>query len=162
MKLSMPPEVISQQDLKGLISEVQQYAKWFAHTSVKMRYDKAAGNDDQPAVSPAATQLLNDRAGDGQLTQKSLDELISELKYLEAQTAYLTIILAAPVSNKLKQTLSDWCRTNIDPNILVNFKFNGTILGGMVMVHKSRIFDWSFRRQILSNRAKFPEILRNV
>jgi hypothetical protein len=32
----------------------------------------------------------------------------------------------------------------------------------MVVVHGSRIYDWSFRRQILATREKFPEVLRNV
>jgi F0F1-type ATP synthase delta subunit len=74
----------------------------------------------------------------------------------------VTVTLAAPAPNSLKQTIALWFRENIAPNTLVNFKFNSTILGGMVVVYGSRIYDWSFRRQILVSREKFPEVLRNV
>jgi F0F1-type ATP synthase delta subunit len=84
------------------------------------------------------------------------------LREFEESAPHITLTLAAPAPNGLKKTLISWCRDNIDKNILVDFKFNATILGGMVVVYGSRIFDWSFKRQILAAREKFPEVLRNV
>ena len=74
----------------------------------------------------------------------------------------MSITLAAPAGAGLKRTLAEWCRQNIDENLLVHFDFNATLLGGMVVNYGSRIFDWSFRRRILEDRAKFPEVLRRV
>jgi F0F1-type ATP synthase delta subunit len=70
--------------------------------------------------------------------------------------------LAAPPSNGIKKTLVAWCRKNIATDILVNFDFNSTLLGGMVVRYGSHVFDWSFRRKILEEHSKFPGVLRNV
>ena len=53
------------------------------------------------------------------------------------------------------------CRP-VAPDVLVNFQFNATILGGMVVRYGSHVYDWSFRRQILAKRDTFPEVLRRV
>jgi F0F1-type ATP synthase delta subunit len=50
----------------------------------------------------------------------------------------------------------------VAPNMLVDFKFNSTMLGGMVVQYGSHIYDWSFRQRILDARDKFPEVLRSV
>jgi F0F1-type ATP synthase delta subunit len=91
-----------------------------------------------------------------------LDKLIETLEDYGTSAPIITITLAAPAPNSLKKTLIDWCRKNIAPNALIDFRFNATMLGGMVVQYGSRIYDWSFRRQILAARDKFPEILRNV
>lgn len=162
MKIKLPDSVSSTQDLKAVILEIRGYARWLSQASVKM---KASGNNsygEAPAVSEAAASLINDWTKDNQLSQKSVDELIATLEDFEATTPSMTITLAAPAPNSLKKALISWCRTNINPNILVNFKFNSTIGGGMVVACGSHIYDWSFKRQILAAREKFPEVLRNV
>jgi hypothetical protein len=161
MKIKLPDSILSRQDLKGAILEIQRYASWFSQTTVKMRF---SGNSsyEPPTVSAAASELINDWAKEQQLSKERLDELISTLTQLEAEAKYISITLAAPAPGSLKRTLITWCRQNIDKDILVDLKFNSTILGGMVVVYGSHIFDWSFKRQILAAREKFPEVLRNV
>lgn len=162
MKIKLPDSVSSTQDLKAVILEIRGYARWLSQASVKMKASGANSYGKAPAVSEAAAKLINDWAKDSQLSQKSMDELIVALEDFEATAPSMTITLAAPVPNSLRQTLISWCRTNINPSILVNFKFNSTIGGGMVVTCGSHVFDWSFRRQILAAREKFPEVLRNV
>ena len=82
-------------------------------------------------------------------------------KYIKTAPS-ITITLVAPTTNDTRKTLVNWCRKNIAPNILVDFRFNTTILGGMVIRYGSHIFDWSFRRQLLNNSKNFSEILRHV
>lgn len=161
MKLQLPDSVSSPQDVKALIMEVRGYARWFSHASIKKQ--AGGGNIGQPAaVSPAALSLIKNCNGGKALTQESLDKLVSDLADFEASAPQLTITLAAPPSAGLKKTLSGWCRQNVEPNVLVNFQFDSTILGGLVVRWRSHIFDWSFRRQILAARGAFPEVLRRV
>ena len=70
--------------------------------------------------------------------------------------------MAGPAPAQLKQKIVEWCRKNIDGDILVDFRFNATLLGGMVVKWGSHVYDWSFKRQLMAARAKFPEVLRNV
>jgi F0F1-type ATP synthase delta subunit len=88
--------------------------------------------------------------------------LLEDLEdYLET-APHISITLAAPASKKLKQALMDWCRTNINADILVDFSFNSSLLGGLVVRYGSHIYDWSFKRQLMANLSKFPEVLRRV
>lgn len=161
MKLKLPASVVSAQDLQALIVDIRAYAKWYSHAAIKQRLDLKQA-DDTPAVSPAAAELLNDRASKKALKPEILDDLIADLEDFRDNAPQVSITLAAPASGELKRSLAAWCRDNLEANILVSFSFNSTLLGGMVVRYGSHVYDWSFRRQVLANRAKFPEVLRNV
>lgn len=155
--------VSSLQDLKALSLEIREYARWFAHNAIKKQvHAKSGKSSGQPALSPAAETVIHGWGAAHPIDQKSLDALIATLDDYEKNAPSFTIILAAPPSGGLKKTLVAWCRQNVSPNVLVSFQFNSTILGGMVIRSGSRVFDWSFRRQILASRDKFPETLRRV
>jgi hypothetical protein len=156
VKLQLASSVSSLQDVTALLLEVHGYAKWFSQTEIKKQVH-AEHMSEPPVLSPAASQLLQ-QVG----SQQALDELIRALEELKNTAPSMTITLAAPAPGDLKQSLVAWCRENISPNILVNFRFNATILGGMVVRYGSHVFDWSFKRQLLANRAHFPEVLRRV
>lgn len=166
--LVLPDAIASAQDLAAVILEIRQYAKWQAHNAVKQRVGARfkSGAGDIPRLSAAASQLLDDwsRTHDSgkQPGSRDLDELISALEVYKTKAPSLTITLAAPPTSDIKRLLTGWCRTNIAPGVLVNFSFNRSLLGGMVVRYGSRLFDWSFRRQILENSRHFPEALRNV
>lgn len=161
MNPQLPSSISSLQDVTALLLEVHEYARWFSHTVVKMHVT-GASVPRPPVLSAAATELLDGLNADKNLNQKGLDELIAALEEHKATAPNMTITLAAPAHGELKQTLVAWCRQNIAPNILVTFKFNATLLGGMVVHYGSHVFDWSFKRQILAARHNFTEILRRV
>lgn len=161
MKLRLPDSISSPQDVTALLLEINEYARWFYHNGVKER-THTKHIVMPPVLSPAALELLRSSSGDKLLNQQTLDSLIKELEKYSKGAPSLTITLAAPPPADVKQTLVAWCRANVAPNILVNFQFNAVLLGGMVVRYGSHIFDWSFRRQILAAREKFPEVLRRV
>lgn len=161
MKLKLPESISSPQDLTAVLLELQEYGRWYAHESIK-HHMNAKHKSDPPTMSPATEQLLQSVGSKSSLSQQDILSLIQTLKEYQATAPTITFTLAAPATSGIKSTLVRWCRDNIAPNILVNFQFNATILGGMVVRYKSRIYDWSFRRKILDGRDKFPEVLRNV
>lgn len=162
MKLPLPNNISSPQDLTSLILEIRAYARWHSHTMIKKRAGIPAESDETPLLTPAAAALMDTVGTSSALTSEDLDELIEHLQMLRQSAPQLSITLAAPVSNGLKKDLVNWCRENIAPNILVTFQFNSTLLGGMVIRYGSHILDESFRKHILAARNKFPEVLRNV
>lgn len=141
--------------------EVHEYANWYAHESVKAQV-KAKVSTSSPTLSVAALELLRDWKADQQISAESLDQLIMTLEQYASNSPSMTITLAALPTSSLKTALVNWCRVNVAPNILVSFKFNTSLLGGMVVQCGSHIFDWSFKRKILENRKIFPEVLRRV
>ena len=161
MKLSLPNAVSSPQDLQALILEVREYAKWYNQSATKKRLN-VKKTTEKPELSPATEELIRAVAAKQPLSISIIDDLVTTLQKLSHDVSQMTITLAAPPTLGVKKQLVAWCRENISPNILVNFQFNSVLLGGMVVRYDSRIYDWSFRRQILENRAKFPGVLRNV
>jgi hypothetical protein len=161
VKVNLQDNLSSRQDLKAVILEIRSYAKWYNQTSVKMRVS-GGGDYEQPQFTQAAKEIVMDWNKQNTINAKSLDDLIAELENALAGAPNITITLAAPPPGSLKKLLTQWCRQNIAPDILVDFAFNSTMLGGMVVRYGSHIYDFSFRMQILSSLQKFPEVLRNV
>lgn len=161
MNLKLPDTVFSSQDLNGLILEIHEYTKWLQHESIKQRVN-ASKSSDHPVLTTAASDLIRQSNDGKDPSRAQLEDLIQTLKNYKDKAPSITVTLAAPPTVSVKRTLVTWLRENITPNVLVNFQFNSTLLGGMVVRSGSHIFDWSFRRQILENRDKFPEVLRNV
>jgi len=161
VKLKLDETVSSLQDLRGLVMEIREYAKWHNHNAIKKRVHVRTAAKE-PDMTVAAHNVLREWSAGKELTPKSLDELISTLEDYGRKAPTITITLAALPSAGMKKQLVAWCRDNISPNVMVDFQFNSTLLGGMVVRSSSHVFDWSFRRQILAERNKFPELLRRV
>lgn len=160
-KLRLDETVCSAQDVKALALELREYGRWFSHNEIKKRVH-AHKTTAAPILSPAASALLRQQSASGPLTQATLDKLLKQLADYEKTAPQLTITLAAPPAASLKRSLVGWCRDNLAADALVNFQFSSAILGGLVVRTGSHVYDWSFRRQILAERGKFPEVLRRV
>ena len=141
--------------------EVHEYANWYAHESVKAQV-KAKESSPSPTLSSSTLELLRNWKAEQQISGESLELLIKTLEQYVSNSPTMTITLAALPTSSLKTALVNWCRTNVAPDILVSFRFNTSLLGGMVVQYGSHIFDWSFKRKILENRKIFPEVLRRV
>lgn len=161
MKVQLPSSVSSLQDLSTLTLEVREYAKWFAHNAIKERVH-AKNVSPPPALTPGATELIRAVGSKKLLSGSDLEQLIAALEDAKKTAPAITVTLAAPATADVKRQLVESCRKHIADNALVTFKFNSGLCGGMVIHYGSHVFDWSFRRQILGNRAKFTEVLRSV
>ena len=162
MKFKLDASIASPQDLQALIAELHDYARWYGHNAIKKQIHAKHTSTDQPEFTPAAKAVLQEWTQKNPLSRASLEALIKELEQYLRAARVMTITLAAPPTSGIKKLLTAWCRDNISPSILVRFEFNQNLLGGMVVRYGSHIYDWSFRRQILAERTKFPEVLRNV
>ena len=161
MKSNVYDLIETPQDIKALILDVRKYARWYLHNDVKKRAS-VANSEELAVISQGAGRLISELASDEGLSQADLDTLIAELEKVAAQSPVARITLAAPPSNALKKKLIGWCREHIAAEMLIDFQFSASILGGMVMQYGSHVYDWSFRRQILASRSTFAEILHRV
>ena len=161
MKLKLPDSIASPQDVSALLLEVKEYSQWFSHELIKVE-SNIKHVSKSPELSTGAKTLFEEMFSKKSIDKGSLDDLVDILSKYSNDAPIMTITLAAPVPNSVKETLVAWCRNNLAKNTLVNFQFNTSLLGGMVVRFGSHIFDWSFRRQILGNKNNFPKVLRNV
>lgn len=157
----LPASVASPQELAQATLEVKSYAKWFNQEMIRQRVSQKKG-PLAPDMSEAARHIMTTWNNGGPKDSRDMAALIKRLDEFKRNTNTVTITLAAPVTNQLKTVLVGWCRQNVSPTIFVSFQFNSTLLGGAVIRYGSRVFDWSFRRQLLDNAAAFGEVLRRV
>lgn len=161
MKLTIPSGVASQQDLTVVLGDVQAYATWASRELIKQKVaGKSAGA--QPNVSPEAAEIIRTWSGGKPMTQASIDGLLKALEDHKKSAPTVTITLAAVPSGEVKAKLVTWCRKELDPSILVSFRLNRAILGGMVVAYGSHIHDWSFRRKLMEHAKPFNEVLISV
>lgn len=160
-QFSLPSSIASPEELVRATLEVKEYAKWFNQESIRRRVSKKKG-PPAPMISDAAKSVMTAWADGGPQDSREMATLLKTLEDFRRHTETVTITLAAPVTGQLKQTLVSWCRTHISPSVFVSFQFNATLLGGAVIRYGSRVFDWSFRRQLLDNAHSFAEVLRRV
>lgn len=161
MKLVVPAEVASAQDLAAVLTDVRSYATWASRELIKQKVTgKGAGA--QPAISKEASDIIRTWGGGKPLTQASIDGLVKALEDYRKSAPSITITLAAIPSGDVKSRLVAWCRKELAPGVLVSFRLNRNILGGMVVAYGSHIHDWSFRRKLLEHQKPFHEVLANV
>jgi hypothetical protein len=161
MTFQLPDTISSPQDVTALTLEVQQYAKWYSQYNNASKR-KVSYAEPQPEISPTASELIRAWGKQSPLTQSSLDDLIKELTKRVKNAPIMTITLAAPATSEVKKSLVAWARSNVNPDVLITFRFNSTLLGGMVVRVGSHVFDWSFRRVVMSERHRFREIMSRV
>lgn len=161
MKLVIPDTIASVQDLNAVLGDVHSYAKWAARELIKKKVSgKSSGA--QPDISPEASAVIRAWSDGKQLTQASIDALVKALEDYKKSAPTVTITLAAVPSGDVKTRLVGWCRKELSPGILVSFRLNRNILGGMVVAYGSHIHDWSFRRKLMQAERPFAEVLQRV
>lgn len=162
MKSSLPASIVSAQDLTMVIHEIQDYVAWALHETIKHKVSTKNAMTPQPELSPAATELVSAWGKSKGSTADSFRQLIETLERIAKSAPTLTITLAGPAPQHVKEHLVAWCRENLSQNVLVTFKFNRTLLGGMVVRAGSHIYDWSLHRKLMDNGQSFTEVLRSV
>lgn len=160
-KLVIPAEVASAQDLASVLTDVRRYGTWASRELIKQKVTgKSAG--EQPAISKEASDIIRSWSDGKALTQTAIDGLIKALEDYHKSAPSITITLAAIPSGDVKSRLVAWCRKELAPGVLVSFRLNRNILGGMVVAYGSHIHDWSFRRKLLEHQKPFHEVLAGV
>ena len=158
---SLPASISSPSDVTALILEIRTYEQWYGQYA---NAQKAGSHykEPQPELSPVASEVIRAWAVAAPLTQARIEELITSLEHIQTHAPVMTITLAAAATADVKRALVTWCREHIHEDILVTFRFNATILGGMVVRFGSHMYDWSFRTQLMNARQRFPEALSRV
>jgi hypothetical protein len=157
----LPTAISSPSDVTALTLEVRAYQQWYGQYANAQRTG-AHYQPTQPELSPIASEVIREWAAAEPLTTTRIDALIADLEHVSKTAPVITITLAAVAPVEVKRALVTWCREHLGEDILVTFRFNATILGGMVVRYGSRIYDWSFRTRLMNGRQKFPEVLSRV
>ncbi len=160
MKLNLGENIISPADLRSLIEEVEAYAAYSRHRHIQARAG-ARPTKNTPRISETANEFLAANKPKDGYKLRDLDRLIAELEQRYHKSPQARITLADIASTGLKLSISNWLRLNVNESVLIDFRSDSTILGGMIVVVGSHIYDWSMRRQLLETKNKLIDLVSN-
>ena len=147
--MKLPIDIYSPDALSATIFELT------THTG-RVR-DAHVSNATKPAPSPALAHILELFELEDPTTA-TLEKLGKDLEahLLRAPVAHIT--LAALPGNATKRDLTTWFRTHISPEVLLTFTARADLGGGIVVQAGSHVYDFSFKRLLLANKARLAEI----
>ncbi len=155
MNPKFPNGVYSVDQILAISEELHAYANELA----AQRHGSPAGGPI--SLSPRAEAVLEllpqDKRDDA-----SVEQWRMELEKLANTAPTVTLVLAAAATPGLKQELVGWLRENVHPYLLVNFRVNPDIVGGIVIRSVNHVYDCSFRKALLAHPENFTRLLVHV
>lgn len=159
MAFSLPPAVYSPDLLDSVTYEIGQYLEWHRQSKVNQKLGVAI--PEEPSHS-AETVLTIEAWLEGKpATVDALEGLLAHLRQLHLPVVHLT--MAALPNHVQRAQLVDWFRlqTKGQP-ILITFVADRNLGGGIIVRTPNRLFDYSWKQQLIAGRAKMAEIINRA
>ncbi len=157
-EFDLPPAVYSPALLESVIYDIQFYLDWVRQNQI--RKTVGAHAKDEPGHSAETVLVIEAWLAGKPATLESLDALLEHLRHLKLPEVHL--MLAALPNRPQREALVSWFRTNVTPHLLVSFVADRNLGGGLVVRTPNRVFDYTWKQQLVAGRAKLAEILKRV
>lgn len=158
MAFELPQAIYSPALLESVIYDLQFYLDWRLQNEIRKKV--GAKPKEEPTHSAETVIVIEAWLGGKKPTIESMERLLEHLKGLDLPQVHL--MMAALPNRSQREALANWFRTNVSPNVLVSFVADRNLGGGLVVRTPNRVFDFSWKQQLLAGHAKLPEILKNV
>lgn len=162
LQLQLPSDLYSPDQLTAIIMELRGLIS--EERDARVRVAKNGVVVPPAAIGRTSALLLGvlHNAGITKSDPTALESLLARLETLRAKSPVAHITLADLPNRMLKRTLTEWFRQNIDPHVMLTFSVRADIGGGAIVQAGSHMYDFSFRKHIMGNRAKIGEIFDRV
>lgn len=158
MAFELPAAVYSPQLLEAATFDIEKYLNWYRE--VKIQRHVGAKSADEPTHS-AETVLVIEAWLDGKApTVESLEALVAHLKGLKLPQVH--VMLAALPNRAQREALVNWFRANTTPHLLLSFVADRNLGGGLVVRTPNRVFDFTWKQELLASRDKLAGIVKRV
>lgn len=154
----LPPAIYSPQLLESVMYEIEEYLDWYRQTRVQKQV--GAKPLAEPTHSAETVVVIEAWLAGKKPTLESLEELVAQLKSLKLPEVH--VMLAALPNRAQREALVAWFRNNATPHLLLSFVADRNLGGGIVIRTPNRVFDFSWKQQLINGRGKIPEILDRV
>jgi len=154
----LPPAVYSPSLLESVRYDIQYYLDWVHQNQIRTKV--GAKPKDEPSHSAETVLVINAWQAGRPTTIESLEALQDHLRTLKLPEVH--IMLAALPNRAQREVLVSWFRTNVSPHLLLSFVADRNLGGGLVVRTPNRVFDYTWKAQLVAGRAKLAEILKRV
>jgi ATP synthase delta (OSCP) subunit len=160
MSYKLPVTVYTLDQMQLGAVELHAYANRLHQQAATRHAD--AGQHKPVSLSIESQALLDELPPKKQTDPEAIDALATELEEMVAHGPRVSLTLAGLASHHLREELVGWLRTNLKANLLVDFHVNPDIAGGLMVRTTNHVYDFSFRRHLLEDTARFTRIFDRV
>jgi hypothetical protein len=158
--MQLPAGIYSPEQLKACGLELDEVIAWRRRQEIKQR-SGIPQSGGEPPLSHELGELIGGPHGLRVMTTLQLEQLQEQIRvWLRQPVTHITF--PVPPSGPTKVEMVKWFRSQVSPTALVKFEVNRNVVGGCVVRTPSRIFDFSFRTQLLKNKDRIPQLLKNA
>jgi hypothetical protein len=157
-EFQLPGAVYSPQLLESVIYDIQYYLDWYRQNQIRSKV--GAKPKDEPNHSDETVVVIETWLGGKPATLESIEDLLAHLKNLKLPQVH--IMLAALPNRSQRESLVGWFRANVGPGLLLSFVADRNLGGGLVVRTPNRVFDYTWKQQLVAARSKLAEILKRV
>ncbi|HWZ65229.1 MAG TPA: hypothetical protein VNX65_00345 [Patescibacteria group bacterium] len=155
MSTGLPIDLYSPDQLSVLMLELYKHTEALRNNRARTRVTKKS--DSTPPVTALLLEVLKEfDISVDDLT--AAEQLLPKLELIRSKALVVHVILATPPNEDLRHQITQWFRTEIHPLLFLTFAARRDIGGGMLLRAGSHQYDFSFRKQLLDNKAKISEI----
>jgi hypothetical protein len=151
----LPLDLYSPDQLGIVMLELRDHINAMRDKAVR---EKETGQPEEPPHVSALLLGVMHGAGVRSEDQAAQEELQRSLQMIREKAPVAHITLAALPPRTLKRQLIEWFRTQINPYCLLTFSTRTDIGGGIVLRAGSKVYDFSFRHQIVGNKERISAI----
>lgn len=152
MSFALPPDIYSPDQLSQAVLDLQDLA-----SHVRSASARGTPKEELKDAPELMLQLLKANGVDKH-DITAVEALADEAQKTLNSAPTARIMLAAAPGTIIKREVTDWFRKNTSPLVLLTFSARSDLGGGIVVQAGSRLYDMSFRRQILENKTRISEI----
>lgn len=158
MAFELPGAVYSPQLLEAVTFDIEHYLDWYRETKIQKKVGAKA--TDEPTHSAETVLVIEAWLAGKSPTVESLEALVKYLRELKLPEVH--VMLAALPNRAQREVLVDWFRANTTPHLLLSFVADRNLGGGVVVRTPNRVFDFTWKQELVAARDKFAGILKRV
>ena len=157
-EFELPGAVYSPQLLEAVTYDIERYLEWYRDAQV--RKTVGAKTADEPTHSAETALVIEAWLAGRPPTLELLEQLVDWLQKVKLPEVH--IMLAAMPNRAQRTALVDWFRNNTTPHLLLSFVADRNLGGGVVVRTPNRVFDYTWKQELMAGRDKLAEILKRV
>lgn len=159
LNLKLPDFIYSHEQIGLYLLQLDHYKTILLQQKTKNTSALGPGGDKRNNISPELKKYVDSATSGKPATQELLEEIYKFLKEAHDAGPRLHLTLATLPNETFKRDMAAWARQNIDELALVSFSYDRSIVGGVVVRTRNKIFDFSYSKKLLNPSKKISEFI---
>lgn len=159
LNLKLPDFIYSHEQIGLYLLQLDHYKTILLKEKVKGTSALGPGTEKRGNISPELKKYVDSATSGKPATQELLEEVYKFLKKAHDTGPRLHLTLATLPNETFKRDMVAWARQNIDELALVSFNYDRSIVGGVIVRTRNKIFDFSYSKKLLNPSKKISEFV---